>query len=1014
MTITELTTLIEQRAEKAENLDFCKGIKLIKIKENIASMLETIGTNGIFEQYTVHKISHIDEMLKIAEWLIPKKTKEKMTSAEWLMLTLAIYLHDLGMVVSKKEFNERDNIVKFNEYKKEVYENSSIENNEFVKDDTYLYQEFVRKYHAYRIKSWLENKNETEYGLAYEQSEIVNNTLSNLLPKFKSDLAMICESHHRDDIDNFNKYKICARYGNNDDSSVNLNYIAIILRCADLLHITNDRTPPIERRLLDVSNPISVLEWEKQRAVRALVPQLKRNTDGYIDDSIEKDTIEVTAYFSGADTAEAYFGLSSYLQYMRKELMSCNKIAELAKKQEGAKYDFPWKDVDESNITTEGFEAKKLSFTIEQDNILKLLVGHTLYNDSSVVVRELTQNAIDAIKLQNHIDSNKSSKIKKNKITIKWNSENRILSFYDNGTGMTISDIENYLLKVGASKYRQKQFKKEFKDFNPISRFGIGLLTCFMVANDVDIETNTTSSEDVNILCLRNVNGKYLLKKKNKSEADPYIKEHGTIINLHVRPDVDMSNLENNLKKWIMVSEIPIVLFLDDKEIQIGSSTLKEALINCLKDVNINVDNKNIKVEEKTIGNVTVACALEYNNYISDWSFLYIPKYDNINSKIYPTGTCVEGVRVEFSTPGYKNHSIFSLANIKGSKYQTNVARTALEFDENYETLKSIYDCYRMFIEDQISNLEKQNYSKAWALQEGLFLMSPLIKSYYYSDEINVINEKLLLDSLSEIKCMFVEKSGNRLLMSIKELNAIESFDIFDYKIINDIESLFREIPTEITVSKMIETVTGNAEVNDNNYLVTNFDEYNLLHSQILLNKQISSINVEASKRKIQLTYDNCKDLWEEYEISSYRHAFQQKTNLYLPKESFVINGLSNEVGVKTIGGIYLNSESELCKYIKKVKNILESNNCDENKALLNIFFSFIFGNNFLEYTHEEKDFELLIRRFNNNNRSVFYSEEYASKLWSIIDISEFKKVILLKRHLLFSLDNWTRRPDLY
>ena len=702
MRISQLTTLIEQRAEKAENLDFCRGIKLIKIKETIASMLETLGTNGIFDQYTVHKISHIDEMLKIAEWLIPKKTQEEMTAAEWLMLTLSIYFHDLGMVVSKKEFNERDDNIKFKEFKQEICENASIEYQEYIKDENYLYQEFVRKHHASRIKSWLENKNETEFGFANDQSEIINGILSNLLPKFKTDLAMICESHHKDDIDNFNKYKICARYGNDDDSSVNLNYIAIILRCADLLHITNDRTPPIERKLLGVANPVSVLEWEKQKAVRALSPQKKRNSEGNIDDSIEKDTIDVTAYFFGADTAEAYFGLSSYLQYMRKELMNCNKIAELAKRQEGSKYSFPWKDVDESNITTEGFEAKKLSFTIEQDNILKLLVGHTLYNDSSVVVRELTQNAIDAIKLQNYIDSNKISKIKKNKITINWNSKKRVLSFYDNGTGMTISDIENYLLKVGASKYRQKQFEKEYKDFNPISRFGIGLLTCFMVANDVDIETNTTDSENVNVLCLRNVNGKYLLKKKDKSEADPYIKEHGTIINLHIRPDVDMSNLENNLRKWIIISEIPIVLSIDGKETQIGASTLKEALISCLKDSNINVDNKNIKVEEKTIGNVTVACALEYNNYLSDWSFLSVPKYSTNDKKIYPTGTCVEGIRVEFSTPGYRNHSIFSLANIKGSKYQTNVARTALEYDENYEILKSIYDCYRLFVEDQI------------------------------------------------------------------------------------------------------------------------------------------------------------------------------------------------------------------------------------------------------------------------------------------------------------------------
>ncbi len=1010
MKITELTTLIEQRAEKAENLDFCKGIKLIKIKETIASMLETIGSNGIFEQYTVHKISHIDEMLKIAEWLIPQKTQEMMTTAEWLMLTLAIYFHDLGMVVSKKEFNERDNSIKFKEFREEKSENTSIEYQDYIKDDNYLYQEFVRKYHASRIKSWLENKNETEFGFANEQSKIINEILSNLLPKFKSDLAMICESHHRDDIDNFNKYKICARYGNDDNSSVNLNYIAIILRCADLLHITNDRTPPIERILLDISNPISVLEWEKQRAVRALSPQKKRNSEGNIDDTIEKDTIDVTAYFFGADTAEAYFGLSSYLQYMRKELINCNKIAELAKRQEGAKYDFPWRDVDESNITTEGFEAKKLSFTIEQDNILKLLVGHTLYNDSSVVVRELTQNAIDAIKLQNYIDSNKPSKTKKNKITIKWNSEKRVLSFYDNGTGMTISDIENYLLKVGASKYRQKQFEKEYKDFNPISRFGIGLLTCFMVANDVDIETNTVDSENVNVLCLRNVNGKYLLKKKDKNEADPYIKEHGTIINLHIRSDVDMSNLEKNLRKWIIVSEIPIVLSIDGKETQIGNSTLKDALISCLKDANINVDNKNIKVEEKTIGNVTVACALQYNNYLSDWSFLSVPNY-SIDKKVYLTGTCVEGIRVEFSTPGYRNNSVFSLANIKGSKYQTNVARTALEYDESYETLKSIYDCYRLFVEDQILNLEKQNYSKAWALQEGLYLMRPLIKSSYYNDESEPINEKLLLDALSDIKCIFVEKDGCRSLMSVKELNIIDKFDIFDYKMINVIESLFREIPTEITVSKMIETVTGNIELNKDNYLLTNFNEYNILHRQILSNKQISNITVDPTKRKIQLTYVKGKDLWSEYEVYSHRRAYEQKIKVYIPNNDISINGLTNEIGVKTIGGIYLTSESDLCKYIKKVINILNETDSEDSKVLLNIFFSYIFGEDFLEYAYEEKDFDLLVRRF-NNNRTISYSEEYVSKLWSIIDASEFKKIVLVKRHLLFSLANWTRRYD--
>ncbi len=52
-----------------------------------------------------------------------------------------------------------------------------------------------------------------------------------------------------------------------------------------------------------------------------------------------------------------------------------------------------------------------MSFTIDQENILQLLVGHTLYNDSSVVVRELVQNAIDAVKLQKRYEHKKRNQV---------------------------------------------------------------------------------------------------------------------------------------------------------------------------------------------------------------------------------------------------------------------------------------------------------------------------------------------------------------------------------------------------------------------------------------------------------------------------------------------------------------------------------------------------------------------------------------------------------------------------
>lgn len=304
----ELKSTVERNAEKAENLSFCSGIKLLHIRKNVQELLSFIGKGGIFEEYTVHSIDHVDEMLKIIEWLIPKETQDAMTKAEWLMLTLAVYFHDLGMVVTRDEYNNRNNS-SFRAYKNSILSgDSSSEYKEYARNnDRFLYQEFVRENHAKRIKLWIEGKEDIQFGDAESVRTEISNMLANLDNMFKTDLAKICESHHKDDIEDFSKYKIKVHYGNDDEEIVNLNYIAIILRIADLLHITKDRTPSIARRIINVSNPVSVLEWEKQKAVRAVQPQPRRNAEGNIDDTLEKNTIEITAYFDGAENCRGLF-----------------------------------------------------------------------------------------------------------------------------------------------------------------------------------------------------------------------------------------------------------------------------------------------------------------------------------------------------------------------------------------------------------------------------------------------------------------------------------------------------------------------------------------------------------------------------------------------------------------------------------------------------------------------------------------------------------------------------------
>lgn len=579
----KLENYAEIEAEKAENLGFCRGIKLLHVKNKVAELLSMIGRNNFFQEYTIHDIRHVDEMLKITEWLIPERTKKVMSQAEWMMLTLAIYLHDLGMIVTKKEYENRNKTL-FKNYKEKVLdETRQLGYSEFVqnKDDAFLYEEFVRENHAQRVKDWISDNSSIDFGDAEDVRIEIKKTLESLIPMFITDLAMICESHHEDDIDDFNKYKVKKFYGNSKEEKVNLNYIAIILRVADLLHITRDRAPSIARRIINVNNPVSIIEWEKQAAVLAVRPKDKRNENGEVDENREKDTIEITAYFDGVDKAEGYFGLSAYLKYVEAELEKCREITEKAQKTEGATdYIFPWISIDESQIEVVGFEKNKLQFTIAQENILQLLVGHTLYNDSSVVVRELVQNGVDAVRLQIQCDKIDGAQITNGRVQVDWNHERRELTFWDNGTGMSMKDIENYLLKVGASKYRNESFKKQFPNFSSISHFGIGLLTCFMVADDIDIMTSSKEQELANSISLRKVNGNYLLQKIEKNKLDNRIKDHGTMVKLYVRPDVDMESLERDLKKWIVLPEIPVYLTFNDKdESRIGYDNLKDILI---------------------------------------------------------------------------------------------------------------------------------------------------------------------------------------------------------------------------------------------------------------------------------------------------------------------------------------------------------------------------------------------------------------------------------------------------
>jgi molecular chaperone HtpG len=270
--MVSLNSNAEKFAEEAHNLPKFKIFSLPGIKENIANLLDMIGREkGIFSTYTKHDISHVDEMLNMLDWLVPPSTQKEMTPVDWLLTTLSIYLHDLGMVVTREEYESRMNNTKFREFLESLEKDADgkdylarTEKMSPDEKDVFFYQEFIRKQHATRIREWITGRHSSHWGLAVKPiADEIAKILENLHPRFRENLATVCESHHKDDLNKPAFFPLCQRYGSDPKELANVQYSALLLRTADLLHVTSDRTPSVMYKIIHISDPKGVEAWQK-------------------------------------------------------------------------------------------------------------------------------------------------------------------------------------------------------------------------------------------------------------------------------------------------------------------------------------------------------------------------------------------------------------------------------------------------------------------------------------------------------------------------------------------------------------------------------------------------------------------------------------------------------------------------------------------------------------------------------------------------------------------------------
>jgi molecular chaperone HtpG len=457
------------------------------------------------KEYTLHDDIHLFRVLYLMERLLTKEVIQNLSIPERMLLILSAFLHDIGMAPDEKEIktwkkvwdsipeiDDDEEQKLFDRFKRfydarpeqqEVIDKLVKEGNDSKASilKSYLLTDFIRQTHAERAREIVANY--WNGRIKYRDTDL---TL---------ELANICQSHNEDALKllNFEKDYPC---GNN--SYVCLPLLGVILRLADILDFDAKRTPLVLYSHLYVRNPISIVEWQKHRAIENW--------------EINPSIIQFSAKCEHPAIEASIHGFCDLIDH---ELSICNNILTSLNEFNQAKsraiqVKIPFQ-VTRDKIKTQKdilnnkpiYTYRDTKFNLSKRQVIDLLMGTKLYGNPEVALRELLQNSIDACQLRNAQEEKWGYSKYEPEITVKYYTVNGedILEVIDNGTGMDQDIIDNYYSRVGSSFYKSTEFytlKSETNaDFTPRSRFGIGVLSCFMVADILIVDTKRKKGPEI-------------------------------------------------------------------------------------------------------------------------------------------------------------------------------------------------------------------------------------------------------------------------------------------------------------------------------------------------------------------------------------------------------------------------------------------------------------------------------------------------------------------------------------
>ncbi|MFY9464647.1 MAG: molecular chaperone HtpG, partial [Sediminibacterium sp.] len=197
---------------------------------------------------------------------------------------------------------------------------------------------------------------------------------------------------------------------------------------------------------------------------------------------------------------------------------------------------------------------QKGQIRVQTENIFPI-IKKFLYSDHEIFLRELVSNATDAtqkIKTLSSIGEAKGE-LGNLRIDVTLDAKEKTITIEDRGVGMTKEEVDKYLNQVAFSG--AEEFLTKYKDASIIGHFGLGFYSAFMVAEKVEVLTQSYQDDAATVYWSCDGSPEFELYEVEK-------KQRGTKIILHVNEEsnefLEAGKLKGILEKFCKFLPIPI------------------------------------------------------------------------------------------------------------------------------------------------------------------------------------------------------------------------------------------------------------------------------------------------------------------------------------------------------------------------------------------------------------------------------------------------------------------------